>query len=118
MKDKNWTKLFYNQFIMIDSLGNDILIHDDVTSKYQVIIKGSHVAIDKGVYFSSNGIIGNYVHISPYVTIIGGKKSNFEFRGFNNIMVGARIICGSDRFDSSGLFCCQETHRNSESSAY
>jgi acetyltransferase-like isoleucine patch superfamily enzyme len=25
-------------------------------------------------------------------------------KGFNNIMAGARIICGSDRFDDSGLF--------------
>lgn len=84
--------------------GIDVFIHDDVTCKYGVNVYGSHVAIDKGVYFSSNGIIGSYVHISPYVTIIGGKKSYFEFKGFNNIMAGARIICGSDRFDDSGLF--------------
>ena len=31
-------------------------------------------------------------------------KTEFTVRGFNNIMAGARIICGSDRFDSSGLF--------------
>ncbi len=24
--------------------------------------------------------------------------------GFNNVMAGARIVCGSDRFDGSGLF--------------
>lgn len=89
---------------MIKILGKDVLVQDDVTCKYEVTIKGSHVAIDKGVYLSSNGTIGDYVHISPYVTIVGGKKSNFEFRGFNNIMAGARIICGSDRFDDSGLF--------------
>ena len=38
------------------------------------------------------------------MTIIGGKKSKFICDGFNNIMAGARIICGSDRFDDSGLF--------------
>ena len=48
--------------------------------------------------------IGDYVHISPYVTIIGGKHGQFIAKGFNNIMAGARIICGSDRFDDSGLF--------------
>ena len=38
------------------------------------------------------------------VTIIGGKNAYFYSNGFNNIMAGARIICGSDRFDGSGLF--------------
>jgi acetyltransferase-like isoleucine patch superfamily enzyme len=38
------------------------------------------------------------------VTIIGGKTGQFICAGFNNIMAGARIICGSDRFDDSGLF--------------
>jgi acetyltransferase-like isoleucine patch superfamily enzyme len=38
------------------------------------------------------------------VTIIGGKTGQFICKGFNNIMAGARIICGSDRFDDSGLF--------------
>ncbi len=51
-----------------------------------------------------NASIGDYTHISPYVTIIGGKTGQFISKGFNNIMAGARIICGSDRFDDSGLF--------------
>lgn len=89
---------------MIKILGEDVIIDPDVVSKQQMIINGSHVAIDKGVYCSTNVTIGSYTHISPYVTIIGGKKGLFEAKGFNNIMCGARIICGSDRFDDSGLF--------------
>jgi acetyltransferase-like isoleucine patch superfamily enzyme len=89
---------------MINVLGEDVVLHPDVFSKQNCVIKGSHVAIDKGVYFSTNVEIGSYVHISPYVTIIGGKDSFFISKGFNNIMAGARIICGSDRFDDSGLF--------------
>jgi acetyltransferase-like isoleucine patch superfamily enzyme len=89
---------------MIHVVGEDVLIDADVVSKQQLLVNGSHVAIDKGVYCSTNITIGNYVHISPYVTIIGGKNSSFTAKGFNNIMAGARIICGSDRFDSSGLF--------------
>lgn len=84
--------------------GLDILIDSDVVSKQTLNIIGSHVAIDKGVYCSTNVEIGSYVHISPYVTIIGGKDGSFVAKGFNNIMAGARIICGSDRFDDSGLF--------------
>ena len=83
--------------------GIDVYIHNDVEFKTEIVI-GDHVAIDKGVYVTVKAKIGNYTHISPYVTIIGGKTGYFECKGFNNIMAGARIVCGSDRFDDSGLF--------------
>jgi acetyltransferase-like isoleucine patch superfamily enzyme len=89
---------------MIKALGNDIITDEDIVVKQELIINGSHVAIDKGFYCTTNATIGDYVHIGPYVTIIGGKEGNFRAVGFNNIMAGARIICGSDRFDDSGLF--------------
>lgn len=82
---------------------SDIFVHKDAEFK-QTPILGNHIAIDKGVYVTVKAVIGDYTHISPYVTIIGGKKGYFECKGFNNIMAGARIICGSDRFDGSGLF--------------
>lgn len=84
-------------------MSKDLYIHRDVEFKIEPTL-GDHIAIDKGVYCTVNVYIGDYVHISPYVTIIGGKKSSFTAKGFNNIMAGARIICGSDRFDGSGLF--------------
>ena len=84
-------------------MSKDIFVHTDVEFKVLPIL-GEHVAIDKGAYFTTNITVGDYVHIGPYVTIIGGKKSSFTAKGFNNIMAGARIICGSDRFDGSGLF--------------
>jgi acetyltransferase-like isoleucine patch superfamily enzyme len=81
----------------------DIFIHKDVEFKIEPTL-GDHITIDKGVYCTVNTTIGDYTHISPYVTIIGGKTGEFISKGFNNIMAGARIICGSDRFDDSGLF--------------
>lgn len=89
---------------MIKVFGDDVIIDNDITAKQKLEVNGSHVAIDKGVYCSTNVFIGSYVHISPYVTIIGGKNSSFTAKGFNNIMTGVRIVCGSDRFDDSGLF--------------
>lgn len=89
---------------MIDVIGENVFIDSDITYKQTLKIRGSNVAIDKGAYFSANVRIGDYVHIGPYVTIIGGKSGLFTAKGFNNIMAGARIICGSDRFDDSGLF--------------
>ena len=84
-------------------MSKDLFVHRDAEFKLEPTL-GDHVAIDKGVYCTVNASIGDYVHISPYVTIIGGKKGFFTAKGFNNIMAGARIICGSDRFDGSGLF--------------
>jgi acetyltransferase-like isoleucine patch superfamily enzyme len=81
----------------------DVYIHPDVTFKIQPAL-GDHIALDKGLYCTVNAAIGSYTHIGPYVTIIGGQAGVFECAGFNNIMAGARIICGSDRFDGSGLF--------------
>jgi acetyltransferase-like isoleucine patch superfamily enzyme len=85
--------------------GNDVFINTDVYIKNSnKAVIGNHVAIDKGFYCTTQLKIGNYVHISPYVTCIGGDSASFMSLGFNNIMAGARIICGSDRFDDSGLF--------------
>tara|TARA_R110002074_G_scaffold120997_3_gene255045 strand:- start:78 stop:596 length:519 start_codon:yes stop_codon:yes gene_type:complete len=81
----------------------DIFIHKDAEFKIEPIL-GNHIAIDKGVYCTVKANIGSYTHIAPYVTIIGGSKGSFICEGVNNIMAGARLICGSDRFDGSGLF--------------
>lgn len=81
----------------------DNYCHTDVEMKYISKI-GDHTAIDKGFYCTTQIEIGDYVHIGPYVTCIGGKNSLFILKGFNNVMAGARIVCGSDRFDDSGLF--------------
>ena len=89
---------------MINIKGTNVLIDTDNLVKNSATIDGSNVAIDKGFYCTSNIKIGSYVHIGPYVTVIGGKNSSFEVKGFNNIMAGARIVCASDRFDDSGLF--------------
>lgn len=84
-------------------MSKDIFLHKDVEFKIPPKLT-DHIAIDKGFYSTVKVYIGEYVHISPYVTIIGGKEGLFQAEGFNNIMAGARIICGSDRFDDSGLF--------------
>lgn len=89
---------------MIKINGEDVYMDSDIVIKQDNTIEGSHVAIDKGFYCTTNINIGDYVHIGPYVTIIGGKEGLFTSKGFNNIMAGARIVCGSDRFDDSGLF--------------
>ena len=70
----------------------------------ETMVIGNHIAIDYGFYCTTKITLGNYIHIGPHVSCIGGKNGEFIAKGFNNIMAGSRIICGSDRFDDSGLF--------------
>jgi acetyltransferase-like isoleucine patch superfamily enzyme len=87
------------------NIDNDVIIDDFIKIKSpELAIIGNHIGIDFGFYCTTKLELGDYIHISPYVTCIGGKNSKFTAKGFNNIMAGARIICGSDRFDDSGLF--------------
>lgn len=86
-------------------IGEDVLLDADIVFKRPELVRiGNHVAIDKGFYCTTKLDVGNYVHISPYVTCIGGKEGYLKIAGFSNIMTGARIITSSDRFDNSGLF--------------
>ena len=85
--------------------GNDVYLAESCEIKRpHLCTLGNHIAIDSGFYCTTQLTLGDYIHIGPYVTCIGGASGQLIARGFNNIMAGARIICGSDRFDGSGLF--------------
>lgn len=87
--------------------GEDVFIDNNVNIIRKELVEiGDHVAIDYGFHCTTSLNIGNYVHIGPHVTCIGGRGGSLTLKGFNNIMAGARIVCGSDRFDGSGLFGC------------
>ena len=54
--------------------GNDVYISDSCEIKRPHLCKlGNKVAIDSGFYCTTSLDIGDYVHISPYVTCIGGE---------------------------------------------
>lgn len=79
--------------------GIDLFIHESAIIKRPNILEvGDHVAIDVGVYLSTEAIIGDYVHIAPYVCVIGGEKSKLIMGDFSGISAGCKIICGSDDF--------------------
>ena len=58
----------------------DLFIHHDVEIKDKNYTIGDRVAIDKGFYCTTKLEIGDYVHIGPYVTCIGGQKTKFVFK--------------------------------------
>lgn len=64
---------------------------------------GNHVAIDSGFYCTTQLEIGDYVHISPHVAVIGGKTTGLFVKDFCFISAGANMICGSELFNGDGL---------------
>jgi galactoside O-acetyltransferase len=89
---------------LLKSVGEDVFIsaHVEIRRPHLVSI-GNHVAIDSGFYITTQAEIGDYIHIAPYVTVIGGKNGLLKMGNFTNISVGGKIICGSDQFLGEGL---------------
>lgn len=84
--------------------GDDVFISANVEIRRPHLVRvGSHVAIDTGVYLTTAATIGDYTHLSPYLTIIGGAQSTLIVEDFVTIAAGSRLICGSDRFMGDGF---------------
>jgi len=84
--------------------GIDVFLNDFVSITRPELVKiGNHVAIDFGFVCTTGLVIGDYVHISPHVSVIGGKKTLLNIEDFCFISTGSRMICGSDLFQGDGL---------------
>ena len=91
---------------MLDKLkrvGFDVRINElCVISRPELVEMGNHIAIDMWVYISTQLIMGDYIHIAPSVSIIGGAPGKLTMGNFTNIGSGGRIVCATDDF-SQGL---------------
>lgn len=88
----------------LKSVGKDVFISKNVEIRRPHLIKiGSHNAIDAGFYCTTNLHIGDYIHIGPYVTVIGGAEGLLKMGNFTTIAAGSRIVCGSDLHLGAGL---------------
>jgi dTDP-4-amino-4,6-dideoxy-D-glucose acyltransferase len=89
---------------LLNVCGDDVFISDRVEIRRPHLVKvGSHVAIDSGVYITTAAEIGDYVHLSPYITVIGGAQSKLIIEDFVTVAAGSRIIRGSDKFLGEGF---------------
>lgn len=86
------------------NIGLDVFVSKNTEIKRPHLVEiGNHVAIDSGFYCTTELILGDYIHIAPYVTIIGGEHSKLYMKHFTTIAAGSRIICGSDLHLGAGL---------------
>ena len=85
-------------------IGDDVYINEITSISRPNLVKiGNHVAIDFGFVCTTELQIGDYVHISPHVSVIGGKNTSLIIEDFCFISTGARMICGSEKFQGDGL---------------
>lgn len=93
----------YN-YELLNLVGENVFISQNVEIRRPNLVNiGSHVAIDTGFYCTTFLQMGDYIHIGPYVTIIGGAKAKCIMGNFTTIAAGSRIICGSDLHQGDGL---------------
>ena len=84
--------------------GQDVFISGQVEIRRPHLCRlGSHIAIDTGFYCTTGAWLGDYIHIGPYVTVIGGAPALLRMLGFNTAGAGSRILCASDEFLGAGL---------------
>src|SRR2546421_3193574 len=86
------------------AFGEDVFVSANVELRRPHLLRlGSHIAIDSGFYCTTAAQLGDYIHIGPYVTVIGGAPALLKMAGFNTIGAGSRILCASDEFLGAGL---------------
>lgn len=86
------------------SLGEDVFISEQALIKRPENVSiGNHVAIDNGVTVSTALDIGDYIHISPNVTFIGGANSKVILKDFSFIASGTKVVAGGEDYTGGGL---------------
>lgn len=84
--------------------GIDVRISPHAVIRHPDLMQmGSHIAIDEFVVITTQLEVGNYVHIAPLVSIIGGVSAKLVMGDFTGIAVGCRIVCSSDDYTGQGL---------------
>lgn len=83
----------------VQKMGEDVRISELAhITRPEFVEVGSHIAIDMWTYISTKAILGDYIHIAPSVSIIGGGIATLIMEDFTNIGSGSRIVCASDDF--------------------
>ncbi len=81
---------------------DDLCIDKDIKIKAS-FTHGKHIAIDHGFYCTANLAIGNWIHIGPYCTVIGGKNTTLTMEDFTSMAAGCRFICTSIEHLGEGI---------------
>ena len=82
--------------------GNDVRIADQAILRRPELAQiGNHVAIDPFTIITTRLTLGDYIHIGPHCSVIGGDRGHLVMQDFSSLAAGCRIVCSSD--DYTGL---------------
>jgi len=85
-------------------VGRNVYLHPISEVKYMNKVEfGNHIAIDLGFHMSVSGKFGDYIHIGPHVSIIGGQDAFIELEDFTSIAAGVKLICLGDEHLGRGI---------------
>ncbi|MBU3928647.1 MAG: acyltransferase [Bacteroidetes bacterium] len=85
-------------------VGEDVFVSKNVEIKRpETVYIGSHNAIDSGFKCTTKLELGDYIHIAPDVTVIGGQNTYLKLDHFSFIAAGSKIVCGSENYVDGGL---------------
>lgn len=85
-------------------IGKNVEIGDNVYFRYPELVEiGNNVTIDEFCYFTTELKIGNYVHVAPHCSVIGGRKGKLVLGDYTGLGAGSRVVCSSDDFFGDGL---------------
>ncbi len=88
----------------LKSCGIDVHISPlAVIRRPQLVSIGNHGIIDEFVIITTAAELGDFVHLPPFCSIIGGARGFFKTGHFATMAAGCRIICGSDEHLGAGL---------------
>lgn len=91
-------------YSLLARFGEDVFISASVEIRRPALVNlGNHVSIDTGFYCTVAAELGDFIHIAPYVTVIGGPTGVLKMEHFTTIAAGSRIICGSDEHLGEGF---------------
>lgn len=93
----------YNKSVF-KKIGDDTFVSLNVEIRRPQFFEiGSFCAIDSYFYCTTQVEIGDYVHIGPFVSIIGGATGKLIMKDFAGFSAGCRIVCATDEYLGEGL---------------
>lgn len=104
--NKNFRKIDSPQYnkALLNLVGENVFISANVEIRRPHLVSiGNNVAIDTGLYLTTRAEMGDYIHIGPYVVIIGGEKGCLKMGNFTNLAAGSKVICVSDEYLGKGI---------------
>lgn len=91
-------------YYLLNKFGSDVYISNNVVIKRPKLVSvGSHIAIDDYFYCTTELELLSWIHIAPFVSVIGGANSCLFMGDFTTIAAGSRIICRGDAHMGAGL---------------